>query len=1311
MAKQIKRTDIVEDDIFKVTRESAENTLKKIDELNVGLKESSKILSEDLKKAMTETSKGINDFVKASEKANKLKIDASKLDQQELKLRQQLSRLAEMEEKQRLAKEKADGQAIANAQKLQREQERQAKATERQAKAAENEASAYKKLEKNTRELKNQSKEYAAQLRALEIAGKKNSTEWRELAKKYRDTTKAAQEGDRALKEIDSTVGDNFRNVGNYTGAVDKLRSGLGQLGLAFGIGTIVQNAGKTIIEFDQNVADLVSITGAAGKDLEFFKSQATELGKGVEGGASAVIEAYKLIGSAKPELLSNAEALNDVTKAAITLSQASGMDLPEAASALTDAMNQFGAPAEDAARYIDALANGALFGSAEIPQVTEALLKFGAVAKTSNVSIEESTGLIEALAEKGLKGAEAGTALRNVMLKLSAPDALPTEARDRLEALGISFADLQDKSKPFSERLKALTPLLNDNTALIKTFGTENAVAALNLISNADRVEELTASMGTQGTATKQATDRTNTLAFALNSLKESWNEVVLGFMSGEGSTSVLVNALKFIADNLGTILGYVGKAVVAWGAYRAILIAVQAKQFLFNGGLKDMVKGMGETLKGSKKLAEGQVEVANKADKAGKAMKAIPWVMLIGFAIELATKIYDVASGLAEQRRQADLLAKNKEDVSKKTINLLNKEKEALDENLRKIELEFRASKAKAKSDKERDQLEKDRLKRIEEETDKVKKSISTEVDKARTEKNNLIQKRKDLEDYQKLADKGAWLEIAQNERLSKVQAEVKKRAGSTLTTTKAAQLELEKYNSLITTQGEKITTLKQGQKEFNDVLEENRISQLEAELADYSVNVADNTGKIKANSKAHRELNTEMEEFVNYLSQQNELLREFNEIQTEQKISALSREINELTEDAKMLAEEGIVPETSLLQSKMAERLQLEKDLIDSKLNAELEAIDKRYEQEAKKALEAVQKNYEKLITQEGISPEERAKIEAQYQERLKLLEADQQRRNADIEQEKINARAKANGELLDLENDYNDDVIDLKNDLNDKIVESDKKRLEKEEESRKKSVDNEKEAAERRAQIIEAITDLAIEQSNKRIAAIDEEIKAAQTQVDVLRDLAKQGNIDAKESLAEQNRLIAEAEQKKQAELKKQERIQFANTVYQSYQKNAADESVKNPLAKTITDITLLTQFIKTFPAFLDGTEDTGTNGQGVDGKGGFHAILHPNERVLTKEQNRKVGSLSNEALARIAQDYNTGQIIYNSEGAAQIGGAWQSVEVLKKIENLTQAIKNRPETNIELGEIVDGAMTILKTSKKANTIVYNKYKVK
>ena len=69
-----------------------------------------------------------------------------------------------------------------------------------------------------------------------------------------------------------------------------------------------------------------------------------------------------------------------------------------------------------------------------------------------------------------------------------------------------------------------------------------------------------------------------------------------------------------------------------------------------------------------------------------------------------------------------------------------------------------------------------------------------------------------------------------------------------------------------------------------------------------------------------------------------------------------------------------------------------------------------------------------------------------------------------------------------------------------------------------------------------------------------------------------------------------------------------------------------------------------QFINSLPAFEKGTEDTGKNGRGIDGRGGFHAVLHPNERVVPKSLNDKIGSLTNEELTRIAVDYKNNKII-------------------------------------------------------------------
>lgn len=405
--------------------------------------------------------------------------------------------------------------------------------------------SAYDKLNKSRTEAKNKLRDLIATETASIESIKKAQAEFDKL--------------DAKVKRADKAVGDFTKNVGNYPN-LNSFTSGLRDLVGAFGLvggitafAAVVKGSITTIREFEQSVADLRAITGASGEDLDFLKRNAIEMGKGVKGGAKAVVESYKLIASAKPELLENVSALNQVTKAVITLSQASGMELPEAATALTDAMNQFGAPAEEAAFFIDALANGAKYGSAEIPQITEALLKFGAVAKSSNINIAESTALIELLAEKGLKGAEAGTALRNVLLKLSAPDALPKDAQKVIKGLGIDFEFLKDKTVTVQQKFEALKPLLQDDAYLVKVFGIENVTAAKNIIGHTDRLSELTSKMDEFGTANEQAALRTQTLEGDITKLGSSWDSFILSLDKGD----------SVISRSLSNLISLLNKAI----------------------------------------------------------------------------------------------------------------------------------------------------------------------------------------------------------------------------------------------------------------------------------------------------------------------------------------------------------------------------------------------------------------------------------------------------------------------------------------------------------------------------------------------------------------------------------------------------------------------------------------------------------------------------------------------------------------------------------------------------------------------------
>ena len=121
------------------------------------------------------------------------------------------------------------------------------------------------------------------------------------------------------------------------------MRSFVGSFAAMAGVSVAFTDAIKTSMQFEKSLSSLRSITGLSATDMEFFKQKAIELGSTSTQTASQVVEAFQLIGSQQPELLKNKEALSEVTKQAITLAEAAGMDVPEAAKALSGSINQMG--------------------------------------------------------------------------------------------------------------------------------------------------------------------------------------------------------------------------------------------------------------------------------------------------------------------------------------------------------------------------------------------------------------------------------------------------------------------------------------------------------------------------------------------------------------------------------------------------------------------------------------------------------------------------------------------------------------------------------------------------------------------------------------------------------------------------------------------------------------------------------------------------------------------------------------------------------------------------------------------------------
>ena len=164
------------------------------------------------------------------------------------------------------------------------------------------------------------------------------------------------------------------------------------------------------------------------------------------------------------PQIGENQEALSNMGKYANTLAKTMGGDVKGATDALTTSMLQFKVnlndPIEAASemeRMMNVMAAGAQEGASEVVQTSQALVQAGGMAKLANVSFEETNSALQALAQGGKYGAEAGVGLRNVLIKMNAPSAISKQATELLASYGVNMKKVADASTPFAERLKEL--------------------------------------------------------------------------------------------------------------------------------------------------------------------------------------------------------------------------------------------------------------------------------------------------------------------------------------------------------------------------------------------------------------------------------------------------------------------------------------------------------------------------------------------------------------------------------------------------------------------------------------------------------------------------------------------------------------------------------------------------------------------------------------------------------------------------------------------------------------------------------------
>ncbi|MBU3660996.1 MAG: tape measure protein [Flavobacteriales bacterium] len=1166
--KKILRSDIADEDVFKLVTESAEKSIAVLEKYNKELNETAGKIKRISDGADISSLDGINKLIAAEKELNRIKSDAIKTDTDKIKIEKELIKLQQEEEKLKQQKIKTEKQETD-------EKNRNAKATERLNKQIKDEANAYKQLEKNTRDLKNESKKLGAELINLSNAGKKNTDEYRKLEAQYRAVTAAAQKGDSQLKRLDNTVGDNFRKVGSYTEALDKLKFGLGQFGLALG--------GAQIVNF------------LAGNEIQLQRMQL-----------------------ALKNVMGTTEAYNKSFEFLTQLSNNYGQDL----LVLTDTYKGFIAASESSNLSIE-----------ERNKIYQSVIKSGSSLALSNDQIQGSLLAISQMFSKGTVSAEE--------LKGQLGERLPGAFGIMAKSMGVSEQELSKMMQKGQVLAKDVLPKFAEE--LEKTFGA-NAQKNLETVGGAWNVLK-------------------NKLMLYVNEANNS-NSITKNIASGIG----------FLAKNLDSVVLVLGKAIKWFLVYKTSMVAINTVNKVSELGFKGIGDAILRNIPFTKQYTQAQKQAAiasKEVGEAGKGISAIPWAIIATAVVELAMALWDVASGARQAREDMERLNATADDATK-----------SLDKNISKI-----LDDQKKRNEAIQNQLTAKTIGQAE--FLKLQKASNQQtIDELRRNKELVIQRKNAyLSDF--LALKAVQKEGQGFDAMQKKAKELAEKynldPGKDVL---GFEREAEYFNVLSQLQAN-INGANIKIKGYTDAIIDNKtaLEQNKAELKGLGKETDTNTKKAK-------EYNTEFKRSNEYISEQIKLLRELKEIEQQRLLNQMDKNIDSALRLAVQNTEQNGEIEYDLIEGMISDKYELEKEYAEEKRLFHLSELEKTYQLEKEIRAQKLKDEYYQLI--KGAKGNQQAidKINAVYEVEKQALKDEEILREQDLTKQKEIINAKSKDEIVKIEEEKqkeissaDDELIEAQIRYYDKVNENAKNQSEKEIAEAKKTAEEKKKIAKEIRDTLEnygeQIIDNEINRSKRRAELMQKDLDRIKERESQLREMANQGNLTAKQSLAISEQQSIKKQQLIEKEARKQQALETAKVAYKAvFDFMEKGDSLPIATVKGATGAMTMQALFKSLFGFRKGTKTTVANELGaplMSGDDGYIARVDGREKILNPELSALTGNATTDEITNgflQFQKLQNGMIVPISQSKVENK---QNDILAKKIDVLTNVIKNKTET--------------------------------
>lgn len=388
------------------------------------------------------------------------------------------------------------------------------------------------------------------------------------------------------------TVASGMENTGRKSALIASGMTAAGLAVAAFGVAAV-----KMAADFDQQMSTVQANTGATSAQMDQLRAAAIEAGASTVYSATDSADAINDLGKAG---MSVTDILTGGLSGALNLAASDGMAVGDAAEYMANALSMFHLKGSQASQVADTLAAGAGKAVGNVSDFGEALNNCGAQANSFGMNVQETTGVLALFAQNGTIGAEAGTQLNSMLMKLAAPS---TEAANTMKELGISAYDAQGHfvgMANFAGQLQKAEKNLTDeqrNQANATIFGSY-AIKAANYLYEAGEsgVNKWTKAVSESGYAAEQAAAKNNNLKGDLENLSGSMESLMISVGEGaQGPLRKMVQGLDTLVDAFAGLPSGAQQTLVVMASLAGVFGAVHKAAGNLNGSTSRMANNIG--------------------------------------------------------------------------------------------------------------------------------------------------------------------------------------------------------------------------------------------------------------------------------------------------------------------------------------------------------------------------------------------------------------------------------------------------------------------------------------------------------------------------------------------------------------------------------------------------------------------------------------------------------------------------------------------------------------------------------------------